>query len=194
MNASTRNSMLGAGIGMGLMFLLDPARGNRRRALIRDKMIRVSRKTRDAAGATGRDLGNRINGIRARAESLVSRAPVDDDVLVERVRARLGRIASHPRAIEVAAHNGSVTLTGDAFATEVSPIVDAVARVRGVCNVENEITAHAAAEGVPSLQGASERPEHWSAWMKSGWSPAAKVLGGATLLTIAAAAAARRRL
>jgi hypothetical protein len=192
MNATVRQSIIGAGIGMGLMFLLDPARGNRRRALIRDKMISVSRKTRDAAGATRRDIGNRITGIRSRAQSLVSRGPVDDDVLVERVRARLGRIASHPRAIDVAARNGCVTLTGDAFAAEISPIMDAVARVRGVWDVENEITPHAAPEGVPFLQDESERTEYRSAWMKSGWSPSAKVVGGAALLTMAAAMARRR--
>lgn len=61
MNA--RNSLVGAGIGAGLMFLLDPARGNRRRALIRDKMIYAVRKTRDTAGAARRDVGNRLYGM-----------------------------------------------------------------------------------------------------------------------------------
>ena len=192
MNASTRHSLLGAGIGMTLMYLLDPARGARRRSLIRDKMVRVSRKTRDAAGATARDMANRTAGVRARAVRIATGRPVDDDVLVERVRARLGRVASHPRAIDVVARNGCVTLRGDVLATEVVPILSAVAGVRGVKDAENEMTVHATTDGVPSLQGASERPEHWSAWSKSGWSPTARVIGGAALLAVAGAAAARR--
>jgi hypothetical protein len=194
MNASTRNSILGAGIGMTLMYLLDPGRGARRRALIRDKMVRVSRKTRDAAGATARDIANRTAGARARAAGLVTGYPVDDDVLVERVRARLGRVASHPRAIDVLARNGCVTLVGDVLATEVVPIMSTLAGVRGVKDVENEMRVHATPDGVPSLQGASERPEHWSTRLKSGWSPTARVVGGAALLAVAGAAAARRRM
>jgi MYXO-CTERM domain-containing protein len=193
-NASTRNSILGAGVGLGLMYLLDPARGARRRALIRDKLVQVGRKTRDAAGATARDMANRTAGVRARAATLINRRPVSDDVLVERVRARLGRVASHPRAIDVVARGGCVTLAGDVLATELAPILSAVTDVRGVKDVENQMTAHATTDGVPSLQGESERPAQWLAWSKSGWSPTAKVVGGAALLAVAGAAAARRRM
>jgi len=38
--------------------------------------------------------------------------PVDDDVLVERVRAHLGRAVSHPHAVDVGAADGVVTLRG----------------------------------------------------------------------------------
>jgi hypothetical protein len=63
---STRSALLGAGIGATSMFLLDPARGARRRSLLRDKAMRAQRKTRDVAGATWRDLNNRMTGLRAR--------------------------------------------------------------------------------------------------------------------------------
>jgi len=180
MNAATRNSILGAGLGAGLIFLLDPARGNRRRALIRDKMVKGARKTRDAAGATTRDVANRLQGVQARARGLLSRSAVDDDVLVERVRAALGRVASHPRAIDVEVINGCVTLTGDVVAAEVVQIMNTLAGVRGVNDVEHQMTVHPSPAGVPSLQGRSERPDHWTAWLRSGWSPAAMLACGAT--------------
>lgn len=192
MNAAARNSIAGAALGAGLMLLLDPVRGNRRRALIRDKMIWAARKSRDAAGATRRDLGNRLYGAGARIRSLANRGPVDDRVLVERARAELGRVASHPRAIDVSACNGCVTLTGDVLASEVVPILSAIAGVRGVNDVENQMTAHASAAGVPSLQGESERPGRWSTWLRSGWSPTAVLGAGATVAAAAAGAVALR--
>ena len=42
----------GAELGAGVMYLLDPDRGKRRRALVRDQAVRSVRKTRDAVDAT----------------------------------------------------------------------------------------------------------------------------------------------
>jgi hypothetical protein len=192
MNTIARNSIIGAGVGAGLMFLLDPARGNRRRALIRDKMIFAARKSRDAAGATRRDLGNRVQGATASVRGLLDRTPVDDRILVERVRAELGRVASHPRALDVSACDGCVTLTGDVLSSEVAPIMSSIAGVRGVTDVENQMTTHASAAHVPSLQGESERPAHWGVWRRSGWSPTAMLAGCAALAAAVVGVAALR--
>jgi hypothetical protein len=180
MNAAARNSIIGAGIGAGVIFLLDPARGNRRRALIRDKVVKASRKSFDAVGATRRDVANRLQGVRASAGNLLSRAPIDDAVMVERIRAKLGRVASHPRAIDVHSCNGCITLTGDVLASEVASIMNTIAGMRGVVDVENQMTTHGSEADVPSLQGQSERPGTWTAWLKSGWSPAAMLACGIT--------------
>lgn len=61
MNTAVRSTLVG--MGAGLMFLLDPGRGARRRALVRDKAIRATRKSRDAYEATRCDLGNRARGV-----------------------------------------------------------------------------------------------------------------------------------
>ena len=58
-------------VGVGAMFLLDPDRGRRRRALVRDKMKRAANKTSDALDATARDLRHRTVGLAAEARSLM---------------------------------------------------------------------------------------------------------------------------
>src|SRR5438105_1035661 len=153
MTSAARSSLIGAGVGAGLMFLFDPSRGRRRRALIRDKFVRVARRTREAAGATGRDLTLRTSGLAARTRSRLAPEVADDRVMCERVRAVLGRVASHPRAIHVASNGDIVTLTGDVLASEVATIAAHVNRVHGVREVRNGMTTHAAANGIPALQG-----------------------------------------
>jgi hypothetical protein len=54
----------GMGLGAALMYVLDPERG-RRRALARDKAVRLANRTSDRVGATSRDLGNRARGVAA---------------------------------------------------------------------------------------------------------------------------------
>ncbi len=55
--------LVGIGIGAGLMYLLDPERGRKRRALLRDKAVALSNDASDAIGKTSRDLGNRAQGV-----------------------------------------------------------------------------------------------------------------------------------
>lgn len=59
----------GIGVGAGLMYLLDPDRGNRRRALIRDKMVKLNRQTQEAVGGRVHDIGNRAKGMLHEAKS-----------------------------------------------------------------------------------------------------------------------------
>ena len=173
MDSALRSTICGAGIGAGLMFLFDPARGARRRSMVRDSVVRAAHKTRDAYDATRRDFGNRLSGAAAEVRSQLSGDGADDWTIGERVRAKLGRVSSHPRAITVIVENGCVRLTGDALASEVDAIVSGVENVRGVCSVDSRLTTHAAGTRVPSLQGSSRRPGWWSAWLSDGWSPTA---------------------
>src|SRR4051812_48915393 len=193
MATAVRSAMLGAGIGAGLMFLLDPARGARRRALVRDKLVRATHKSGDAYDATSRDLGNRLRGAAAGVRARARQDGADDRTVEERVRAALGRISSHPRAIHVSAVNGSITLSGDVLASERSAINGAVRSVRGVEEVNDRLTAHAKGDGTPALQGASSRPGRRSSWIAGSWSPAAKVIAGVGAAASVAAVAASRR-
>jgi hypothetical protein len=92
------------------MYLLDPDRGRRRRAMLRDRVTSAVNTVEEAAGVTWRDSRNRLHGVAARLRSHPDEA--DHSVLIERVRSQLGRVASHPKAIHVLADDGSITLQG----------------------------------------------------------------------------------
>ena len=124
---NTTSLLLGAAAGSAVMFLLAPNGGRRRRALMRDRVIRGTRKTRNGLSATSRDLVNRAGGVASAARRRWSAEPVSDVKLVERVRAKLGRVCSHPRAIEVDAHDGHITLRGPILSAELSAVLAAAA-------------------------------------------------------------------
>jgi osmotically-inducible protein OsmY len=126
------------GLGAGLMYLLDPDRGNRRRALIRDQAVHLAHKTSDALGTAATDISNRVRGLVAETQARFRHEEVPDDLLVERVRAKMGHAVSHPRAITVTAHQGRVTLSGRILAQEAGRLLAAAAAVRGVTGVENQ--------------------------------------------------------
>ncbi len=176
----------GVGLGLGLMYLLDPETGNRRRARLRDKAIRAANKTGDALEATARDLRNRAVGLAAETRALLTREAAADDVLAERVRARLGRVVSHPGAIEVSARAGRVTLYGPVLAHEVKALLSSVASVRGVTEVDNRLEVHERPGDVPGLQGGVGRPGERVDFLQLNWSPATRFLGatGGALLAL----------
>jgi hypothetical protein len=175
----------GAGLGAFLMFILDPDRGGRRRALVRDKVVRGSRMARDGADATFRDIRHRAAGMVHEARGRMQPDEVDDETLIERVRARLGRVCSHPRAIDVMATDGDVTLSGPILGYEVENVLVTVGSVRGVRTVTNELEAHDTSAGVPSLQGRGRVAGPRLDILQSNWAPATRALVG-----LAAAAAA----
>lgn len=144
----------GLGLGAALMYVLDPERGRRRRALVKDKAVKVTNKTGDALGAKSRDWKNRAAGVAAEVKSLARKEVVSDPVLEERVRAEIGRVVSTPGAIEVTSTAGVVTLSGHALASEVDDLISGVRSVRGVEDVVNGLAMHASVDDEPSLQGA----------------------------------------
>src|SRR4051812_13872806 len=108
-------------LGAAGAFMLDPQQGPRRRALLRDKTVRNVREAREFGDAAAKDLRARTQGAAARLRALgrgPRNIPMTDDVLHDRVRAKLGRYASHPHAIHVSAQNGFLKLSGDILATE----------------------------------------------------------------------------
>jgi hypothetical protein len=100
---TTLGLISGAAIGAGLMYLADPDRGTRRRSGVRDKAVHGVRSFGGAIDKGIRDLRNRIRGAAAEAWCAVKAEEVSDEVLADRVRAKIGRVVSHPSAIEVTA-------------------------------------------------------------------------------------------
>jgi osmotically-inducible protein OsmY len=135
------------------MYLFDPERGNRRRALLRDKVFHVAHSTGEKLDVKSRDAANRLHGLLARTKSLLTRERVPDTVVAERVRSRIGHVVSHPGSIEVAVQDGRVTLAGPALSSELDQLLDEVQHVRGVTGVENKVELHEEPGTVPGLQG-----------------------------------------
>lgn len=169
----------GAGLGAALMYVLDPERGNRRRALIRDQITHAANKTGDAIGATSRDVGHRVKGVVAEAKGKFSGEHVSDDTVRERVRAEMGRVVSHPSSIIATVRDGRVILSGPILERELEPFLSCVRSVRGVRDVDNRMDAHETADDIPGLQGGRDRIGTQSTRLQENWPPAARVLVGA---------------
>lgn len=184
-----RTFLTGIGVGAGLAYFLDPDRGRRRRALARDQLASLWFQTDDVWGKTSRDISQRAQGLMAETEARFRHEDVVDQVLVARVRAKLGRIVSHPRAIEVTVDQGHVILSGPILRREVDDLLAAVSSVRGVNEVENRLDVYERADDVPGLQGGGLRPDDRFELMQEVWSPGARLLAGVGggLLTLSGA-------
>ncbi len=149
----------GALAGAGAMYFLDPERGRRRRALVRDEIDHLRRQFEDELDAGSRDAANRARGVVATIARLLTPADdADDRTVADRVRSTLGRLTSHPRAIEVAVTDGRVRLAGPILAVEADAVRAAVVGVRGVTSFDDALVLHETAAGVPQLQGHAKRP------------------------------------
>src|SRR5262245_43360506 len=166
---------LGGALGVALMYFLDPSLGRRRRARTRDKVAHAARLVNEGAKVTARDTVHRAQGAWAEAKRLLtSGEPVDDDVLVGRMRAELGRVVSHPHAIEVTASGGHVTLAGPILAYEVRPLLRVARRISGVRAVSDHLTVHSDPAHVSALQGGEQRSGERFELLQENWSPAAR--------------------
>jgi hypothetical protein len=131
----------GAGIGVGaaLMYLLDPERGKRRRALAKDKLVHATHVTAQEADVTSRNAVNHVRGVIARIRSRVKSEHVPDSVLAERVRARIGHLVPHAGSIDVTVRDGRATLAGPALGSELDALLADLARVRGIVGIDNRL-------------------------------------------------------
>jgi uncharacterized membrane protein len=182
------------GLGAAAAYLLDPTSGDRRRRRIGDLFARGANVTGEAAEKVGRDLRNRTRGIAATARRAVRSDAPSDAVLHDRVRSALGRVASHPHAIKVEAHEGRVVLTGPILQAEENRITDAVRGVRGVTDVDCRFETHKRAEDIPSLQGSPSRTRRPPTLdiLQDNWAPATRAIVGGSGAALVAAGLARR--
>lgn len=155
--------LTGLGVGAGLMYFMDPTAGGTRRARLRDRLVHAGHVAGKAASATRTDVANRASGLASRIRRRREARPVDDRTLTERVRARLGRIVSHPGAIEVSAVHGVITLRGSIQRDEIEALSRAVSRMDGVSDVIDELDVHDEPGHVPALQGGRSLSSAWRA-------------------------------
>jgi uncharacterized membrane protein len=192
---SKLRSFLGTlGIGAGLMYLYDPERGRRRRALIRDQAISLARNSDEAIDKTARDFRNRLRGLWAESAAMFSGDQAPDWVIEERVRAELGRVSRHSSAIEVNAQSGHIRLSGPILARDVDRVLAHISKVRGVRALDNRLEVHESAGDIPALQGNPPLREPQFELLQENWSPTARLLTGLGGVALAAYGLSRRGL
>ena len=129
------------------MYYLDPQLGRERRALLAQWM------------AGGRQPRGGIV-VRRRAGRAQLRAgtadAASDAALRSEITARLGRLVSHPRAIDVRVENGIVRLSGDVLAKERDGLLLQVQDIPGVQMLVNAMTAHDTPTSIGALEAREE--------------------------------------
>jgi len=121
-----------AALGVGLAYLFDFQNGRRRRARLRDRGFRFLRKAGEALRSRASDLGGRILGLAQKVRHILKEETVDDQVLMERVRSKLGHHVSHAHSLKVEARDGVVTLRGPIATDEIAGLLNHVRRIPGV--------------------------------------------------------------
>lgn len=164
----------GAFAGLNTMYFFDPDRGGRRRALARDKTLHLLRESERTFDRGVRDFANRVQGLVCHTAGVLLPRTVPDEILMERVRTRLGRLLAHPGSVEVAVQQGSVTLTGVALTHEIVPMMSALRRIPGVVDIDNRIAAYNRANHVQALQGAPAARGSEFELLRDRWTPATR--------------------
>jgi len=180
-------SLFGAALlGAIAMYVYDSRSGRSRRAVMRYKTRSLLERANNTVDVAARGTAARLRGVQAHVMRLISRDKntTDDRVLMERVRSKLGRVVSHPHAIDVIAWQGRVTLRGPVLAREAAALMAAVRSVSGVKNVENRLEVHDRPNHIPALQGGdrqrmslAHRRGHWPPTLRGG-----TIIGGGALV------------
>ena len=180
------------GIGAGLMYLLDPDRGPRRRALVRDKSVHAVHAVKELFEKGARDLACRTRGFIAETQAFLRDEDVPDDILKERVRAKMGHVVSHPHALEVFVRNGQITLVGPILSEDVDALISAVAVVPGVRSLEPHLDIYEAPNSIPALQGGDPDGEERVERSRERWSPILRLVAALTGVGLFGAGLLRR--
>lgn len=88
------------------------------------------------------------------------RLPDSDEHLRQRIRARMGHLISHPKALHVEVDDGRVQLTGRVIGKELGRLLEEISAMRGVCQVRSEVQPYEQAQGAspPRAGPIAERP------------------------------------
>lgn len=115
------------------MYYLDPELGERRRALLAE-LVR--------SGLPEQRRAQRRDRLSRRTYHRLTQAdPQSDAALRDRIQTRLGRLVSHPGAIDVNVDNGVVRLSGRVLALERDGLLQQVRAMAGVQKLVNAMTA-----------------------------------------------------
>jgi hypothetical protein len=129
-------------VGAGVAYLADPRNGRRRRAYLRDRLIAGSKRLRRELVRESHRAENRGRGVFAQLGSILRGGQPIDDVLIARVRAKLGHICEHPQAHAIEVHvkeDGLVELFGPVRADLHDVLVREIGLVPGVRKIDDRM-------------------------------------------------------
>lgn len=190
----TRTLFGAFGAGALTMYFADPNRGRRRRATLRDVFVHSGHEVKRFAQRFGRDVEHRAEGTVAETCRLFKGDDdVSDSVLEQRIRTAVGRVLSHPHAVEVNCTGGSVFLGGWVLTDEVEELTSAVRSVRGVKELSTFLNTTDYPQHISDLQGGVRR-KRLPEFLQQSWSPTARVLAGCAGAGLIAYGATHRKL
>jgi hypothetical protein len=132
------------------MYYLDPQMGAQRRALLADLVSSGLRGESAGGPALHARLAHRTYHRAVRID------PQADAELRARIQGRLGRLVSHPRALDVRVDKGVVRLSGDVLARERDGLLLQVREMPGVLKLVNAMTAHETPAGITRQEARAE--------------------------------------
>jgi len=138
----------GAALGAGLMYLLDPANGYRRRGALRRLLASARGERSERSGETG-GIFERSRSLAAAVRARLHLHRDNGRTLEAKVRACLGRVATNPGAIAVIAEGTRVTLRGAVPPDELDDVLDEVSGIDGISEIYNLLQVQLAAPPIP---------------------------------------------
>jgi hypothetical protein len=133
----------GAATGATLMYMADPDRGRRRRAVARDRTFAAVRRSGRRADKLGRRTSSKLTGMASWAVHLPARSGqfVDDQMLTDRIMSQVFRDRAIPHGrVNINVQDGVAILRGVLDQPEqIRELREAVEHVRGVREVESHL-------------------------------------------------------
>lgn len=148
------------------MYYLDPLRGKRRRALVRDQFVRIQHRTGNRGRAATLNLFQRTRGLAVRSgsriRSSVIKPDTSDPVIIAHARAILGHSVSHPRSVEILANNGQLIVSGELNRAEASRLFRRLRKIPGVMDIESRVISEGRPFQIRRFQAARRRRQRLS--------------------------------
>jgi hypothetical protein len=138
--------------------------GARRRSWLRDKIERYSRSGAMYGSKLARHARNVAVGSveEAKARRRDAGRDLDEDTLISRVRAQIGRDIQHMKLICVSVENGNtVIVSGDVLSGEEVKLRDRLPKIRGVHDFRIEVREHSNDEldRISGMQGRTDQAQ-----------------------------------
>lgn len=143
MNRQLRKIIVGTLGSAALMYLMDPEKGNERRATLREQINKFMNKATARTESLIEQISDRAQDAAAgAARNLSTLEAVSDEVIVARVRSAMGHVLTNAHEVEVMANQGLITLTGSVPGAETEVLIATIKALPGVHGVENRLEAY----------------------------------------------------